>query len=134
MAALINGHTPTLFTLTPEFHAALNQSVQDRKDAEFAARIRTWRPDAVAEQDDAALTEQVGVYRRIAASFGVTDPALKARWVMIGAVLAPEFWKSEAIYPLLVAKTGTPDIRFGDVCAALKVSLGMVGRSSEVWW
>lgn len=53
---------------------------------------------------------------------------------MIALVLAPDFWHSEPVYRTLTAPTGTPDIRFGDFCACLKVMLVDAGRGSEVWW
>jgi hypothetical protein len=123
-----------MFRLTPQLKAAMNDAEYRRHDRDFAVSIRTWRGRDLEHLDDDALTEEVARQRRIAVSFGISDPALRARFVMIAVALAPDFWRHEDVHHLLIAHTGTPDIRFGDVCAVFRAAFVMVGRQDEIWW
>jgi hypothetical protein len=114
--------------------ARINAVAQEAEDRAFVEDIRAWHPDAVAHLDDEELTAKVTLARERAISFGITDPRLRARFVMIGVVLAPEFWRQPQIYHLLVAPTGNADIRFGDACAAIRVAMIAAGRQAEIWW
>ncbi len=114
--------------------ARINAVAQAQEDRAFAVDIRQWHPAAVAHLDDDALADKVGVTRRIAISFGITDPRLRARFIMIGIALAPEFWRNMDIHRVLTVPTGTPDIRFGDVCAMFRTALTMAGRTDLIWW
>jgi hypothetical protein len=114
--------------------ARINVVAQLQEDRAFADDIRQWHPAAVAHLGDDSLADKVGFARRIALSFGITDPRLRARFVMIGITLAPEFWRNMDIHRALTAPTGTPDIRFGDVCAMLKTALTMAGQHDRIWW
>lgn len=80
------------------------------------------------------MATAVGIARRIAVSFEVTEPALRARWVMISFALMPEFWRDPGVYKMLTAKSGTGNIRFGDFCAFLKVMMRSAGREADIWW
>jgi hypothetical protein len=53
---------------------------------------------------------------------------------MIGIALAPEFWRNMDIHRVLTAPTGTPDIRFADVCGMFKTALTVAGRPDLIWW
>jgi hypothetical protein len=117
-----------------DLKARINAVAQAEEDRAFAADLRAWHPVTVAHLDDVALVEKVGDTRRRAVAFGIEDPRLRARYVMIGVVLAPEFWRQAYLHQILNSRTGSPDIRFGDVCAAIKVSLAAAGRQQEVWW
>lgn len=123
-----------MLTLTSEMKRAFNEQAYKNQDHQFALRLRAWRPTRFNAVEDADLTETVGYARRNAVSFGLKSPTLRARWVMIHSCLAPDFWRNAAIYETLTAKTGTADIRFGDVCACMKLMLTDAGRGSEVWW
>jgi hypothetical protein len=114
--------------------ARINAVTQAQEDRAFADDIRQWKPQVVAHLDDDTLADKVGVTRRIALSFGITDPRLRARFIMIGIALAPEFWRNMDIHRVLTAPTGTPDIRFGDVCAMFRTALTMAGRPDLIWW
>jgi hypothetical protein len=114
--------------------ARIHVVAQAQEDRAFAEDIREWNPAAVEHLHDDALADIVGVTRRIALSFGITDPRLRARFVMIGIALAPEFWRNMDIHRVLTAPTGTPDIRFGDVCGMFKTALTVAGRPDLIWW
>ncbi len=116
-----------------DLKARINAVAQAEEDRAFADDIRQWHPVAVVHLDDMALAEKVGVTRRIAVSFGITDPRLRARFVMIGIALAPEFWRNMDIHRALTAPTGTPDIRFGDVCGMFKTALSIAGHKDRIW-
>jgi hypothetical protein len=113
---------------------SLTKAVQARKDAEFAADIRAWRPHAVAHLSDDDLTEAVTEAREAAAGYGIADPQLRARFVMLGVAVAPGFWRYREIEAILLGHTGTPDIRFGDVCAMVAAGFRAAGRDAEIWW
>jgi hypothetical protein len=124
-------------TIVPRMNglkARINAVTQAQEDRAFADDIRQWKPLVVAHLDDDTLADKVGVTRRIALSFGITDPRLRARFIMIGIALAPEFWRNMDIHRVLTAPTGTPDIRFGDVCAMFRTALTMTGRPDLIWW
>jgi hypothetical protein len=123
-----------MFRLTRQLKDAMNAAEYARHDRAFADSIRKWRGPDVAHLDDNALTEEVARQRRVAVSFGVVEPALRARFVMMAVALAPDFWRQDDLYHLLTARTGTPDIRFGDVCAVFRTAFGMTGRQDEIWW
>lgn len=114
--------------------ARVNAVAQAAEDRAFAQDIRGWHPASVAHLDDTSLTAKVTQARCRAIALGIKDHRLRARFVMIACTLAPDFWRQPAIYSLLSGRTGTPDIRFGDVCAAIRVAMAAAGRQSEVWW
>ena len=78
--------------------SALNDEAHKKNDHQFALRLKDWSPSRFEAISDTQLSEQVGYARRIAASFGVQAPLMRARWVMIHTCLAPDFWRNEAVY------------------------------------
>ncbi|MGL4320364.1 MAG: hypothetical protein ACRCS3_05825 [Paracoccaceae bacterium] len=112
----------------------INAVAQAAEDRAFAEDIRVSHPHAVQEHDDDALTKMVTMTRQQAIALGITDPRLRARFVMIACALAPDFWRNPLFYHLLNAKTGSADLRFGDVCAVLRLSLEQAGHADMAWW
>lgn len=53
---------------------------------------------------------------------------------MLGVAVAPGFWRYREIEAILLGATGTPDIRFGDVCAMFAASFRAAARDAEIWW
>jgi hypothetical protein len=53
---------------------------------------------------------------------------------MVGIALAPEFWRNMDMRRVLTAPTGTPDIRFADVCGMFKTALMVAGRPDLILW
>lgn len=114
--------------------ARINAVAHAAEDEAFAEDIRIWHPQAVAHLDNDALNALVTLTRERAIAFGITDPRLRARFVMIACAVAPNFWRNPLFYHLLNAQTGTADTRFGDVCALLRLSLQQSGRPGWAWW
>jgi hypothetical protein len=108
--------------------ARINAVAQAAEDTAFAADIRAWHPDSIAHLDDESLAAKVTQARERAIAFGLADPRLRARFVMIACTLAPDFWRNPLFFHMLNGRTGTADMRFGDVCAALRVALGQSGH------
>jgi hypothetical protein len=114
--------------------ARINAVAQAAEDRAFADDIRAWHPDAVAHLDDESLAAKVTQARERAIAFGLADPRLRARFVMIACTLAPDFWRNPLFFHTLNGRTGTADMRFGDVCAALHVSSLRAGYPDLAWW
>lgn len=56
------------------------------------------------------------------------------RFIMLGLLRLTRFWLDSTIAGLLNAPTGTPDTRFGEVCAMVKLSAERAGKPTWVWW
>jgi len=111
-----------------------NELAARNDDRAFAHELRTYRPYLVAHLDDDALTEEVRRARHAARDLGVQDSKLRARFVMIHTLLTPEFWRHPEAEEILRAATGTADIRFGDLCALIRLASQEAGCVQEIWW
>lgn len=102
-------------------------------DARVRAReLRRDYPDDLADED--AVFEAVREADAAARDYGLDRRDLRERFVRLGIVTAPRFWADPTLHGLLRAGTGTPEMRFGDVCAMLRLAARRAGRGDEVWW
>ena len=120
--------------LTSRMRAAGNAREHRISDLRFARRIRKFRPDRVQYVSDAQLAEIVRRSRQAARDLGIVDNLLVARFVMVDAILAPNFHEAEDLKRHFAQASGTPDVKISDVFQLLKVTLYKHGRGDEVWW
>lgn len=123
-----------MIRLPKEFMATFRADVELRRDRDTAARFRAENTAEVAHLDDDALVAAIKAARETAASFGIADQDLRARFIMLDVFRVPGFWRDRTVQHMLNAKTGTPDIRFGDVCAALRQGAIRSEKLNYVWW
>ncbi|WP_159397399.1 hypothetical protein [Sorangium cellulosum] len=99
------------------------------------AEIFRRRHAAEVEQlDRAGLEEAVRAARLQATALGIKDPQLRARFMFLGTVRFPRFWENPAIAKLLSARTGTPEARFNDACAFIRIMAIRAGMGDRIWW
>ncbi|MFV0386267.1 hypothetical protein [Paracoccus sp. (in: a-proteobacteria)] len=120
--------------LTSDLNASLSALAQGEADQDIAATFRERNGFEVAHLDDDALLAAIREARETAVNLGIAMPRLRMRFIMLGVFRLPGFWKSAALWQMLTADTGTPDIRFGDVCALLKLGAGREEKENYVWW
>ncbi len=120
--------------LTSDMWAAFSASAQKRADEDIAATFRERNAIEVAHLSDDDLMAAIKEARETAVGLGIAAPNLRMRFIMLGVFRLPGFWKNEAIWQILTARTGTPDMRFGDVCALLKLGAHREGKDNYVWW
>ena len=120
--------------LTSEMWAAFSASAQKRADEDIAATFREHNAIEVAHLSDDELMAAIKETRETAVSIGIAAPNLRMRFIMLGVFRLPGFWKNAAVWQMLTANTGTPDTRFGDVCALLKLGAGREAKANYVWW
>lgn len=120
--------------LTREMWAALSASKQERADEDIAATFRERNAIEIAHLSDDELLAAIKEARETAVSIGIAAPNLRMRFIMLGVFRLPGFWKNAAVWQMLTANTGTPDTRFGDVCALLKLGAWREAKANYVWW
>lgn len=103
-------------------------------DHDVALILRTRNTAEVAHLDDEALAAAIHDARAAADRFGISDSRLRMRLIMLGVARLPGFWRENVVETIMNARTGTPDIRFGDVCALLKMGAIREGKQYQVWW
>lgn len=111
-----------------------NRIAAREDDRLFAVRLRAYRPNLTNHLDNRALVDEVTTARASAVAIGLGNTGLRARFVMIHVLLTPYFWSESEAHAMLYAATGTPDIRFGDVCALIRLAAAEAGCSEEIWW
>lgn len=114
--------------------AALSASAQRKADEDIAATFRERNAIEVAYLSDDVLMAAIKEARETAVNLGIATPSLRIRFIMLGVFRLPGFWKNAAVWQMLTANTGTPDMRFGDVCALLKLGAVREGKSDYAWW
>ena len=122
------------FKITAAMMDTFNAAQYAKNDKAFAKDLRAYRPDRVQHISDEELTLVVERARELAIEMGIKSPQLRARFVMIDALLIPEFWKDHRLSRLLHGPSGSADVRFGDVCAAIKRSAFKAGFGRDIWW
>lgn len=120
--------------LTREMWAAQSASAQRKSDEDIAAAFRERNAAEVAHLSDDALLAAIREAREVAVHLGISTSILRMRFIMLGVFRLPGFWKNEVIWKALTANTGTPDMRFGDVCALLKLGAHREEKANYVWW
>ncbi len=120
--------------LTKEMSAALSASAQEKADKDIAATFRERNGTEVAHLNDEELMAAIKEARETAVRLGIAAPDLRMRFIMLGVFRLPEFWKNKEIWQILTASTGTPDMRFGDACALLKLGAVREGKANYAWW
>ncbi|WP_227272193.1 hypothetical protein [Roseobacter weihaiensis] len=112
----------------------MRASVVEKNDHDLAAVFRERNTEEVDHLSDEQLRAAIREAREAAFSFGITDTKLRMRFIMLGVLRLPRFWQDPTIANMLSAGTGTPDIRFGDVCAMFAMSAERADKQSGVWW
>ncbi|MFT6606208.1 MAG: hypothetical protein ACJA2X_001411 [Halocynthiibacter sp.] len=113
---------------------SMREIVVDRNDRSIAQIFREKNASDVVHLSDEQLFEQVREGRKAALSFGIKRPKLRMRFIMLHVLRVPHFWTDEDILAMLNGATGTPDIRFGDVCALFRSAAQRQGQIEKVWW
>ena len=120
--------------LTPSALGRMRAATVAANDHEIAAMFRKRNADEVAHLSDETLLQAIREAREAAMILGLERADLRMRFIMLGVFRLPRFWMDETIADLLNAPTGTPDIRFGDVCAMFKLSAERAGNPAGTWW
>lgn len=120
--------------LTSDMWAALSASTQRKADEDIAATFRERNAIEVSHLSDDDLMAAIKEARETAVGLEIAAPNLRMRFVMLGVFRLPGFWKNAAIWQMLTANTGTPDMRFGDACALLKLGAHREEKANYVWW
>ena len=68
-----------------------------------------------------------------AVKLGIRDTKLRMRFIMLGVFRLPHFWQDPTVATMLTARTGTPDMRFGDVCSMFKRAAERADTPEQVW-
>ena len=123
-----------MIRLSREVMAAFRADAELRRDRDTAARFRAKNRAEVAHLDDDALLAAIKAARETAVSFGISDQELRVRFIMLDVFRLPGFWRDKTAQKMLRAETGTPETRFGDVCAFLKQGAIRTGKPTYVWW
>lgn len=84
--------------------------------------------------DDDQLVAAIAEARAAATAFGLTEAQLRMRFIMLAVMRLPRFWDDPTLRRLLTAPGATPEIRFGDVCALIKLGALREGAADKVWW
>ncbi|MFV0409975.1 MAG: hypothetical protein ACK5LJ_09875 [Paracoccus sp. (in: a-proteobacteria)] len=112
----------------------MRDSVVEQNDRNIAAMFRERNTEEVAHLSDDQLYAAIREARKAAVASGILDKRLRMRFIMLGVLKLPGFWQDPTIARLLAAHTGTPDSRFGDVCAMFRISAERVDKQAGVWW
>lgn len=123
-----------MMKLSPEVLAAFRSAAEQKNDRDLAVRFRSVNDPEVAHPDDDTLQSAIKSPRETAVEFGISDQHLRVRFIMLDVFRLPGFWRDPVIERLLRARTGTPDSRFGDVCAMIKRGALRDGKPNHVWW
>lgn len=113
---------------------ASNAQQKSIEDLRFARDIRAFRPQPVSEVSDAQLAEIVRLSREAARAFGICSDRLVARFVMVDALISPQFYKKTDVIDHFKKASGSPDAKIGDIFQLMKITLRYLGRQDEVWW
>lgn len=120
--------------ITREMRAKIRAAANEKADREIAATFRERHGDEVAHLADDDLVAAIGHARQVASSLRITQADLRMRFIMLGVLRLPRFWESPEVWHLLTAPTGTPEGRFGDVCAMIRVGAERSGKGDGIWW
>lgn len=120
--------------VTPAFRAAARAIAQARADEGTARRFRDHHADDVAHLGEADLLAAIGAARRVANQLGLRHTSLRMRFIMLDVFRMPGFWRDPSIWQVLTARTGTPEARFGDACAMLRLAAIRAGHGDMIWW
>ena len=88
----------------------------------------------MAHLDDDALLSAIGHARLVASTLGIEGGDARMRFIMLGVLRLPRFWDVPELWQMLTAPTGTPEGRFGDVCAMIRIGAERSGKGDGVWW
>lgn len=120
--------------LSNDFRNRMRDEADLRADRDIAETFRGRNAAEVAHLDDEALLAAIRSARATASRFGIADARLRMRFIMLDVFRLPGFWRESVVQTLMNARTGTPDSRFGDVCALLRLGAARTGKSAYVWW
>lgn len=123
-----------MLRLTSDTRGALCAIAEKKSDREIAAIFRERNASEVTHLDDEALLSAITSARATADKLGLTDARMRMRFIMLDTVRLPGFWRDPEIWQLLTAPSGSPEIRFGDVCTLIKLGATRAGASNYVWW
>ncbi|MEL7049156.1 MAG: hypothetical protein AAFO75_09395, partial [Pseudomonadota bacterium] len=123
-----------LMKITDSMWNRMRDVVVEQNDIDIAVMFRERNTQEIAHLSDEQLQTSIKEAREAAFSFGITDRGLRMRFIMLGVFRLPRFWQDPTIAKMLNAPTGTPDIRFGDVCAMFKMSADRADKPAGVWW
>ncbi len=121
-------------TFSKAFLEALAATSRTKADTDIASAFRERNAIEVAHLSDDELMASIKAARETAVGLGIAAPNLRMRFIMLDVFRFPGFWKDAAVWQMLTANTGTPDTRFGDVCALLKLGAWREAKANYVWW
>ena len=113
---------------------AMRAVAKGEGDAELAAFFRAHNTAEVAHYSDAGLVMAIKDARVMAQDLGITGLHLRVRFIMLGVIRLPRFWERDALGRMLTLPTGTPNIRFEDVCMAIKRAAERADGPNAAWW
>lgn len=112
----------------------MRNMVVAQNDNDIAMMFRERNKEEVAHLSDEQLHAAIHEAREAAFACGIQNQNLRMRFIMLGVYRLPRFWMDPTIAGILNASTGTPDIRFGDVCAMFRISADRADKPMGVWW
>ena len=120
--------------LTSEMWDGMRQTVQAKNDADIATMFRERNEAEVSHLSDDELMAEIRTAREQAVEIGIKSPRLRMWFIMLGVLRLPRFWENPTIAATLSSKTGTADIRFGDVYTLFERAADRSGNNNYVWW
>lgn len=123
-----------MLRLTNDTRSSLCAIAEKMSDREIAAIFRARNASEITHLDDEALLSAITSARATADKLGLSDARMRMRFIMLDTVRLPGFWRDSEIWQLLTANSGTPEMRFGDVCTLIKLGAKRAGALNYVWW
>lgn len=123
-----------MISFSNEAMAGFAARAQEKANRDIAATFRADHGPEVEHLSDDELLAAVTEARETAVGLGIEAPHLRMRFIRLAVFRLPDFYRDETIWQMLTGTTGTPDTRFGDVCALIKMSAERAGKQDLVWW
>lgn len=108
------------YRITKEFRAFAKQQREQRNSLELMQKFRAEMPTDTLPSSNEELFLRIYTARHVGRDYGLTDPSLLMKWIMVGVFCAPYFWKDTLSNQYLIGKRSDPNKGFADYFAIFK--------------
>ena len=117
------------YRLTQDFRDFARNEREKKNSIKLLEKFRTEIPPNLLPQSNEDLFQRIYLARHVARNYGLTEPILLMKWVMISVFCAPYFWTDKFTNDYLRNRRSNPDKAFADYYAIYKAHHERTGQT-----
>jgi len=117
------------YKLTQDFRDFSRHEREKKNSLKLVKKFRKELPPSLLPDSNEDLFQRIYLARHVARDYGLTEPSLLMKWVMISVFCAPYFWKDKFTNDYLRDKRSNPDKAFADYYAIYKAHHERTGQT-----